>query len=198
MSALCGVSYLKWRSNMRVKINQSTNVPKLEYGKSYELKLASCGWYYRFKYTRKKNLSYKEMNRGCHVTGDIQITKKSLKQLINSAEFTESVIEADFSSDILHSLLGDVDYAFDMEKFINNKRYNVYLSRYYNVPSEIDTVEMELKTILKDLCNIDLIINKITAVSVNGEFKECIGISLLNNYKEIKGESIRSLYILLS
>ncbi|MFJ7954217.1 hypothetical protein ACIQZG_22195 [Lysinibacillus sp. NPDC096418] len=183
---------------MRIKINENPNVPKLEYGKSYELKLATCEWYYRFKFTRKKNIYYKEINRGCHVSGDIQITKKTLKQLINSSEFTECVVEADYRPDILHALFGDIDYATKIAQLIKNNRYKVYLSRFYDVPSEIDTIEMELETLLNDLCKIDLIINNITEISVKGEFKKCVGISLLNNYKEIHGEPVRSLYIFLN
>jgi len=130
---------------------------------------------------------------------DMKITKKNLKQLINSPEYTKCVVEADYSPDILHSLFGDVDNASEMAQLIKNNRYKVYMSRFYDVPSEIDTVEMDLETILNELCNIELIINNITAISVVKDvFQECVGISLLNNYKEINGEPVRSLYILLS
>ncbi|MEX3625386.1 hypothetical protein [Viridibacillus arvi] len=183
---------------MRVKIKESSNVNKLEYGKSYELKLATCEWYLRFKFTRKKYISYKEINRGCPISGEIRITKKTLKKLINSPEFTECVVEADYSPDILYALSGNNDNANEIAQLIKDNRYKVFLSRFYNEPSEIDTIEMELETVLNDLSKIDLIINDITAVSVKGEWKKCVGISLLDNYKEINGESVRSIYIFLN
>ncbi|RKJ74450.1 hypothetical protein D7X33_19360 [Butyricicoccus sp. 1XD8-22] len=183
---------------MRVKIKEKTNIPKLEYGKNYEIKLVTCGWYYRFKFTRKKNIYYKEINRGCHVCSDIRITKKDLKKLINTTEFTECVVEADYSPDILCALFGDVEDSNAIAQLIKDSRYEVYLSRFYDVPSEIDTIEMSLETILNDLHKVELVINNIVEIWEDGHFRKCVGISLLGNYKEIKGEAVRSLYIIIN
>lgn len=183
---------------MRVKIQEKANVPKLEFGKSYEIKFANCDWYYRFKFTRKKNIFYREINRGCHVSGDILITKKTLKKLISDNEFTERVVEADYSPDILYALFGDLDYFNEISHLKEAEHYQVYMSKFHDVPSEIDTLKMSLESICNDLQKVELVINNIVSIWVKGHFKKCVGISLLGNYKEINGESVRSLYIFLN
>lgn len=77
---------------MRVKFKKRPNVPKLEYGKTYEIVVKTVTWTYRFKFTRKKYVYMMEVNNGT-VLYTWKMTKKELKALINGEEFTECVVE---------------------------------------------------------------------------------------------------------
>lgn len=76
---------------MRVKIKEKPNVPHLNYGKTYELLLASCDWSYRFTFTRKNYVLVTEMNHSKPINNPYKMTKKELKQLVTSDVYTDCV-----------------------------------------------------------------------------------------------------------
>lgn len=78
---------------MRVKIKEQPNIPKLTYGKTYEINLATCSWSYRFKYTRKNYVYLIEMNESIEISRPSKCRKKDLKRMLKDSEFTERVIE---------------------------------------------------------------------------------------------------------
>lgn len=78
---------------MRIKIKEKSNVPKLEFGKTYEIIVTTVIWRYRFKFTRKNRIYLEEVNGSTVIgTPDI-ITKGVLKRLIKDHTFTERVVE---------------------------------------------------------------------------------------------------------
>ncbi|MFD4932144.1 hypothetical protein ACFWMS_25275 [Peribacillus butanolivorans] len=78
---------------MRVKIKEKSNIPQLRFGKTYEIILATCTWSYRFKFIRKNYVYVTEVNQSTVIDRPIKMTKRDLKRLIMSKEFTERVVK---------------------------------------------------------------------------------------------------------
>jgi len=125
------------------------------------------------------------------------ITKKALKRLINDQVFTERVTEADFSQDILYALFHDLLEPEQLKQAIHQNKYRVLMSRLYDMPSQITVQTIPLSTLLNDLQHVELVVNNISAIQVDGTFRPCVSLSLIGDYKQINGEPVRSLYILL-
>lgn len=78
---------------MRVKIKGKSNIPKLTFGKTYEIVLATCSWSYHFRFTRKNYVYLIEMNESIELSRPIKTEKKYLKRMLKDSEFTKCVIE---------------------------------------------------------------------------------------------------------
>ena len=46
---------------MRIKFNEKANRPKLEYGKTYDIDLFACSFWWEFTFTRKNQLFIREL-----------------------------------------------------------------------------------------------------------------------------------------
>lgn len=210
---------------MRVKIKEKANVPKLEYGKTYEIVVTTVSWTYRFKFTRKNHVLLTEVNN-CTVQGPpSRITKKTLKNLINATEFTEKVVEVQnlhpvyickkcgsycdtkdcylcnkSSSAKLKEI--EINNVKDIESInqvlltLNKSSFRVMLSHLGDCPAEIDIIPMTLQEINTLLQNQPFLNNKTTAVSKKGQFYDCLGLALLSPFI-YKEQDVYGMFILL-
>lgn len=78
---------------------------------------------------------------------------------------------------------------------LKSDQLKVMLSRCFDGPSDLAVVDMNKETIFEDLNKLDFVFNDVTAVKDNGIMKKCLGIGLLDPYKEVKGEQVTGLFI---
>lgn len=86
---------------MRIKFNEKANRPKLEYGKTYDIDLFACSFWWEFTFTRKNHLFIRELVVEKMVDGvpqhkvirTFKMSKHELKRLLKDEDFFRWVFE---------------------------------------------------------------------------------------------------------
>lgn len=90
---------------MRVKFNENDDVPKLEFGKLYDISFYACSFWWHIKFTRKNTIIIEEMvirkmiNNVPHVDirRKFKMSKRELKQFLREKDFIQWVCEVEVS-----------------------------------------------------------------------------------------------------
>lgn len=88
---------------MRVKFYENDNLPKLEFGKLYDISFYACSFWWHIKFTRKNSIIVEELvTRGkidniphVDIKRTFKMSKRELKQLLKDKEFVQWVCEVE-------------------------------------------------------------------------------------------------------